>query len=181
MLVRAGPQRFPSGDPGRSVLPPEAGTVKPTGAPSSPSTRSRCNFMSVDQRSWTRNRLFLIQLDMDLCAGPAGLFDLAHVEEFTSEESVQVLWEPSLEFPKNYSEVGRVFMCVRRKFSLSTSSCIQRKSFKSSEKKTQKKQLNRTLVCVGERHPQALRETATSFGSRTKLDEATSQKNAGIL
>lgn len=75
--------------------------MKPTGGPLLLAFHTLgCDSTSVGRRSWTRNRLFLAQLDTDLCAGPAGLFDLAHVEEFTSEESVLVLWEPSLEFQK---------------------------------------------------------------------------------
>lgn len=58
--------------------------------------------------------LFHIQLYIELYTVPDGLFDLAHMEEFTSEECVQLLMGiiAGISNIPNPTEVGVVFLYV---------------------------------------------------------------------
>ena len=91
----------------------------------------------MTQRSSALSRLFHIQLYIALYTVPGGLFHLAHMEEFTSEESVQRHMGIIAGSFKGWEECvcKRESMSVRGNISCNTFLCIHLNHLNPEEKK----------------------------------------------
>lgn len=149
LLVWASPQRFPSGYPGHSVLPPEAGTVKLSLI--LPSLHMfRCISMkfpliqaSAAGCDTTFNTPFHhLMSACSVCScvlsSALGLMDylIWHIWNSFLEQSVQLLMGIIAGISEIIQRLGCIVcLCVRGNFSSPTSLCIQTKSFESWKKK----------------------------------------------